>query len=223
MTPRIDPALLPESPHLRHERALWANNALWVAGIDEAGRGALAGPVAAAAVVLPQIQSLVLELDGVRDSKKMTPVQRESWAGVIQNTAVTWGIGLASAQEIDQMGISAATRLAATRAVHGLSVYPDYLLVDYINLPELPIPQISLVKGDMRSLSVAAASVLAKTTRDKILSDLDEKYPDYGLASHKGYGTAYHRKTIQQIGPSPIHRMSFAPIRKQVLDSISSS
>ena len=213
MTPRIDPSLLPESPHLQHERALWANGVLWVAGVDEAGRGALAGPVAAAAVILPQIPGFIQEYSGVRDSKMMTPAQREDWAQVIRDTSVTWGVGLASAQEIDKLGIVPATQLAVSRAIDTLLVCPDYLLIDYINLPNIPIPQISLVKGDMCSLSIAAASVLAKTTRDGLLVNLDEVYPGYGLGLHKGYGTASHVDAIRRLGPSPLHRMSFAPLR----------
>jgi ribonuclease HII len=213
MTPRIDPDLLPESPHLRHERALWVNGVLWIAGVDEAGRGALAGPVAAAAVILPQISGLIQEYAGVRDSKMMTPDQREAWAHVIRDTAVTHGVGLASAREIDIFGIVPATQLAVSRAIDTLAVCPDYLLVDYLKLPNIPIPQISLVKGDMRSLSIAAASVLAKTTRDSHLVNLDEQYPDYGFGSHKGYGTASHFEAIRRLGPSPLHRMSFAPLR----------
>lgn len=213
MTSRIDPVSLPKHPHLRHENALWVNGSLWVAGIDEAGRGALAGPVAAAAVILPQISTLIIELEGVRDSKKMTPIQREIWSQIIQEKAVTYGVGLASTKEIDASGIISATRLAMTRAIHNLAIYPDCLLLDYLNLPEVPIAQISLVKGDMRSLSIAAASILAKTARDAILKILDGEYPGYGFADHKGYGTKSHREAIQRLGPSPIHRMSFAPLR----------
>jgi ribonuclease HII len=213
MTPRIDPAHLPKHPHLRHENALWANGSLWVAGIDEAGRGALAGPVAAAAVILPQIPTFTVELEGVRDSKKMTPNQRECWAQTIQATAVTYGVGLASTEEIDRFGIIPATRFAMSRAISELAICPDCLLLDYLNLPEVPINQIALVKGDMRSLSIAAASILAKTKRDAILKSLDKDYPGYGFAENKGYGTKFHQAAIQRLGPSPIHRMSFAPLR----------
>jgi len=212
MTGRIDPSLLPLKPHLKHESALWANGALWVAGIDEAGRGALAGPVVAAAVVLPQIRDLMVDLWGVRDSKKMTANQRESWVHAIRATAVTHGIGMASASEIDSLGIVPANRLAGFRAVEALAVCPDYLLVDYLHLPDILIPQIALIKGDMQSLSIAAASVLAKTTRDALVSRYDEQYPGYGFAAHKGYGTASHLEAIRCLGPSPVHRMSFAPI-----------
>jgi len=213
MPPRIDPALIPAAPDLNHERALWANGALWIAGIDEAGRGALAGPVAAAAVVLPQIARFNLKLAGVRDSKQMTPAQRESWAIVIQENAVTYGVGLASAAEIDTLGIIPATRLAATRSIGSLSVIPDQLLIDYLHLPEVNLPQTALIKGDARSLSIAAASVLAKTARDAILMEMDTQYPGYGFSAHKGYGTQFHRDAIQRLGPSPVHRMSFAPLK----------
>ncbi len=206
---------LPVQPHLRHEAALWANGALWVAGIDEAGRGALAGPVAAAAVVLPQMAIATLGLYGVRDSKQMTPAQRDTWAGVIRQTAVACGVGLASAQEIDAQGIVPATRLAATRALEVLGICPDCLLLDYLHLPQVDIPQVSLVKGDRRSLSIAAASILAKTTRDAILVGLDAQYPGYGFEAHKGYGTQAHLDAIRNRGPSPAHRRSFAPLCSQ--------
>ena len=143
----------------------------------------------------------------------MTPAQRKDWAQVIRDTSVTWGVGLASAQEIDKLGIVPATQLAVSRAIDTLVVCPDYLLIDYINLPNIPIPQISLVKGDMCSLSIAAASVLAKTTRDALLVNLDGVYPGYGFGLHKGYGTASHVEAIRRLGPSPLHRMSFAPLR----------
>jgi ribonuclease HII len=206
------PRHLPDSPTLDLERALWANGALWIAGIDEAGRGALAGPVAASAVILPQIRNFTLELKGVRDSKKMTPAQRESWNRTIRESAVTYGVGLASAQEIDEIGILPATKLAAKRAIDALSVIPDHLLIDHFQMPDLDTPQTSISKGDAISLSIAAASVLAKTTRDAILCELDDAYPGYGFADHKGYGTAIHREAIANLGPTPVHRMTFAPL-----------
>jgi ribonuclease HII len=199
-------------PNLDHERALWANGALWVAGIDEAGRGALAGPVAAAAVILPQIVSFTKELRGVRDSKMMTPAQRESWSHAIQECVVSFGIGLASAGEIDTLGILPATCMAASRAIQALKIVPDHLLLDYLLLPDISIQQTSIIKGDMVSLSIAAASILAKTSRDAILVELDDQYPGYGFARHKGYGTTAHFEAIHQLGPSPVHRMTFAPI-----------
>ncbi|MDO9129399.1 MAG: ribonuclease HII [Anaerolineales bacterium] len=221
MTPKIDPASLPEFPHLRYERSLWKKGLSWVGGIDEAGRGALAGPVVAAVVILPPDASLsrrvgtvrstysAQSLRGVRDSKQMTPLQRESWAPRIQEIALAWGVGFASAEEIDSLGIVPATKLAVTRALDSLSLAPDYLITDYLLLPNCPLPQTALVKGDRRSLTVAAASVLAKTARDALMRELDGKYPGYGFARHKGYGTPQHRAELAQWGMCAIHRKSF--------------
>ena len=215
MTSRIDPQLIPAKPNLEWERALWKVGILRIAGIDEAGRGALAGPVAAAAVILPPERSMARELSGVRDSKQMTASQRESWFLRIQEIALAFGVGMASSEEIDILRIVPATRLAAQRALAALNLKPEHLLLDYIFLPDIPLPQTSLIKGDMRSLSIAAASVLAKTGRDALLAELDQQYPGYGLAVHKGYGTAAHREAIEQLGPTSIHRMSFAPIKNR--------
>jgi ribonuclease HII len=167
-------------------------------------------------VILPQIRNFNLELKGVRDSKKMTPAQRESWDLTIQESAVTFGVGLASAGEIDSLGILPATKLAAKRAIANLSVVPDHLLIDHFKMVEVEIPQTSIPKGDVISLSIAAASVLAKTTRDAILCEFDGQYPGYGFADHKGYGTTFHRAAIRKLGPTPIHRMTFAPLNKIV-------
>jgi ribonuclease HII len=210
----MTPSPLPDFPTLDIERALWANKALWVAGVDEAGRGAWAGPVAAAAVILPQIKHFTRELCGVRDSKMMTPSQRDAWSNTIRETVVTFGVGLASSDEIDTLGILPATRLAARRAIDQLSVVPDHLLLDHFQILELKIPQTAIPKGDVISLSIAAASVLAKTTRDAKLCELDSQYPGYGFANHKGYGTAGHRDAIQALGATSIHRMSFAPLKR---------
>jgi ribonuclease HII len=213
MPKRIDPALIPNSPNLEFENQLWSCGMKAIAGIDEAGRGALAGPVAAAAAILPATKSIRLELQGVRDSKEMNPSQRESWAQTIRERALAFGVGLASSTEIDTLGIVPATRLAAQRALKHLALPPDYLLLDYLFLPDLSFPQTSLIKGDARSLSIAAASVLAKTSRDAHMIELDQKYPGYGFAKHKGYGTQDHRDAITHLGPSPVHRLSFAPMR----------
>lgn len=210
--PRIkfDLSSLPSAPDLQFETALWAQNLRRLAGIDEAGRGALAGPVAAAAVILPVEPDLMAELHGVRDSKQMSPQAREEWAGCIQRVALAWAVGFASNLEIDALGIVPATRLAVGRALAGLSVRPEHLLVDYLALPDIPLPQTSLIKGDARSLSIASASVLAKTARDHLLQRLDNDYPEYGFAAHKGYGTLAHRRRLAQFGPCPIHRRSFS-------------
>jgi ribonuclease HII len=213
MPVKFDRNLLPAAPDLSFERALWRSGFSHLAGIDEAGRGALAGPVAAGAVILPVETGLIEILRGVRDSKEMAPVEREYWAGRLPGIAVTCGVGFASAQEIDALGIVPATRLAVQRALELLNTPPQHLLVDYLEIPGCAIPQTSLVKGDARSLSIAAASILAKTARDALLRQLDSQYPGYGFATHKGYGTAAHLAAIQRLGPCPVHRKSFAPIR----------
>lgn len=195
---------------LAFERHLWEGGFQRVAGIDEAGRGALAGPVCAAAVILPPDPAVAQTLSGVRDSKQMTPAAREAWAPRIRAAALAWGVGFASAEEIDALGIVRATKLAATRAVESLTLFPDSLLTDFLLFPELDLPQTALVKGDRRSLSVAAASVLAKTARDAWMIQQDARYPVYGFARHKGYGTLAHRRALERWGPSPLHRHSFA-------------
>jgi len=201
---------LPGFPTIEFEKAFWQGGFFGVAGIDEAGRGAWAGPVCAAAVILPPDPSLSRILNGVRDSKLMTPLRREYWAPRIHEIALAWGVGFASNEEIDTLGIVPATKLAARRALEALSQNPDYLLTDYLVFPELVIPQTALVKGDQRSLSVAAASVLAKTARDARLREVELEYPGYGFARHKGYGTRQHRAGIAQMGLCAIHRKSFA-------------
>lgn len=210
---RIDPDLVPENPQISFELALWTAGLPAVAGIDEAGRGCLAGPVTAAAVILPGTEKILDDLAGVRDSKLLNPVERETLRGRIESCAQAWGIGWASNAEIDRFGIVPATRLAAWRALDQLAVLPDHLLVDYLVLPDIEIPQTRLVKGDMRSLSIAAASILAKTHRDSWMIETDRKYPFYGFLRNKGYGTAPHREALRVHGPCPLHRLSFAPLR----------
>ncbi len=202
-----------DRPGLTFETALWGQGMKRVAGVDEAGRGALAGPVTAAAVVFPPDEELLKVLGGVRDSKQMAPAQREYWAERIREAALDWGIGWAEAAEIDALGIVPATRLAAMRAIRALRTPPDHLLLDYLQLPDCDIPQTALPKGDVRVLSIAAASVLAKTARDAHMAALDVRYPGYGFAAHKGYGTARHRAAIHRLGPTPLHRRSFAPLK----------
>ncbi len=206
---------IPPSPNLTFERALWEDNQQWIAGLDEAGRGAWAGPVVAAVVVFPPILNLEKKLLGVRDSKQMTVHQREYWAEIIQKQAQAWGVGSAGHFEIDQLGILPATRLAMQRALGQLSMTPDHLLIDALLLPELKSPQTALVKGDQRSLSIAAASILAKTTRDALMRQEDNVYPLYGFRRHKGYGTRFHQQALVENGPCPIHRLSFRPLREQ--------
>ena len=198
-------------PTLEFEQNLWTGGFLRIAGIDEAGRGAWAGPVAAAAVILPYNLSLTQTLCQVRDSKLMTPLAREIWTPRIKESALAWGVGFASAREIDSIGIVPATKLAATRALENL--FADYLISDFLVFREIDLPQTALVKGDQRSLSVAAASVLAKTTRDAIMRTLDGRYPGYGFSQHKGYGTRLHQDAIKRLGLSASHRMSFSITR----------
>ena len=210
---RFDPSLLPPTPDFQFEKKLWGNGLHTIAGIDDAGRGALAGPVAAGVVIFPPDESLVDLLHGLTDSKQMTPAQREGWAASIREAALAWEVGFASHQEIDDLGIVSATRLAALRALHACSEQADHLLLDYLFLPDLDLPQTNLVKGDQRSLSIAAASVLAKTSRDGRMGELDAEFPGYKLTDNKGYGTREHLAALEQSGPSPIHRLTFAPIR----------
>ncbi len=216
MTPVRDPA---KFPTLNFEQALWKAGFKHVAGIDEAGRGAWAGPVCAATVILPPDPELPHRLERVRDSKLMTPLAREIWAPRIKEVALAWGVGFASSQEIDMVGILPATKMAATRALERLDdgprtmdhlLMPDYLLTDYLLFPNIELPQTALVKGDRLSLSVAAASVLAKTARDALMRELDCRYPGYGFARSKGYGTQLHQEAIRRLGLCGIHRRSFS-------------
>ncbi len=211
---KFDLSTLPDSPDLSFETALWQTGVVNIGGVDEAGRGALAGPVSAGVVILPQDETLPEILSGVRDSKQMSAKQREQWAEQIRQTAVAAQVGFAEPAEIDELGIVPATRLAAMRAMAQISQTPGHLLIDHLAIPGAGLPQTSLVKGDCRSLSIAAASVLAKVARDALMVELDAQYPGFGFAGHKGYGTRKHLAAIEQLGPSPIHRMSFAPIRK---------
>jgi ribonuclease HII len=208
------------SPDLSFERLLWEGGLLAVAGLDEAGRGAWAGPVAAAAVVLPPEPGVAARLSGVRDSKQMTPAARQRWADAIRENAAAWGVGFASNQEIDALGILPATRLAMQRALEGCcSVVPAHLLIDALRLPGVPVPQTALIKGDARVLSIAAASVLAKTARDALLVELDVLHPGYGFARHKGYGTPQHRAALKELGVTSFHRKGFKPISEMLINS----
>jgi ribonuclease HII len=198
-----------KTPPLRFEKELWALGYKYIGGIDEAGRGAWAGPVAAAVVILPVNAGILRSLAGVRDSKRMTPIQRERAAPIIKAESLAWGIGFSSSQEIDEMGILPASRQAVMRALEMLPLAPEYLLLDYIHWPGLANPHLALPKGESQSLSIAAASVLAKTARDIFMCELDTQLPGYGFARHKGYGTARHRAAIRRLGLCPIHRTSF--------------
>mgnify|MGYP001025395107 CR=1 FL=1 len=207
----MGPLLIPD---LSQEFALYASGHVHVAGLDEAGRGAWAGPVCAAAVVLPlEEEGLAGSLEGVRDSKTLTPARREELLPIIRDVAVAVGVGWGEPGEIDLWGIVPTTRLAMERAVQGLGDYVSALVIDHLELPGLELPQRSLPKADGRCLSVAAASIVAKVERDTLMVDLDDEYPGYGLAQHKGYGTRQHREALQGLGCSPIHRVSWRPMR----------
>lgn len=176
-----------------------------VCGVDEAGRGPLAGPVFAAAVILPPDCALA----GLDDSKKLTEKKREALFDPIREQAEAWSIASASVEEIEEYNILQATFLAMRRAVEGLAVQPDLALVDGNRLPSLSVPARAVVKGDALSASIAAASILAKVSRDRLMIEMDAKYPEYRFAKHKGYGTALHLQLLRTHGPSPIHRTSF--------------
>lgn len=201
-------------PDLRFEYRLAAQGFRRVAGLDEVGRGAWAGPVVAGAVVLPATRfDLARALEGVHDSKMLSPAQREALLPRILNAAQATGVGYATHDEIDHLGIVPATRLAMRRALDALGAPPDALLVDALDLTEFGLPCMSLVRGDQQSLSIAAASILAKVVRDQYMDALDEQHPQYGFREHKGYGTALHRSALRQFGPCAAHRLTFAPLR----------
>jgi ribonuclease HII len=202
-------------PSLTYEYELRDCGLLHVAGVDEAGRGAWAGPVIAAAVILPLADfNLANLLCEVRDSKLLTPKQRIIAYGHIQEIALSIGIGQAPPEEVDNLGIIGATHRAMLRAIHALSIPPQHVLIDHLQLPNLEINQTALTKGDRDVLSISAASIIAKVARDEIMIELDSLYPDYGFSHHKGYGTLEHRRTLEEFGPSEIHRKTFAPIAK---------
>lgn len=202
-------------PDLQEELDLYAAGHTRVAGLDEVGRGAWAGPVCAAAVVLP-LDCLDLPdlLTGVRDSKQLSPARRETLVPVILDVAEAVGVGWAAPTEVDERGVVPATQQAMARAVAELDGRVDALLVDYLRLPDLGLPQRALPKADARCLSVAAASIVAKVTRDQLMVALARDFAGYGFARHKGYGTHQHREALARLGPSPIHRMSWRPIQE---------
>jgi ribonuclease HII len=183
-----------------------------VAGVDEAGRGPLAGPVVAAAVILPRS----LDIPGINDSKQLTPVVRDTLYERIHEEAIAIGVGVSDSRTIDRINILQATLRAMEEAVRGLRVPADCLLVDGISATALPMPQKTIKKGDSLSLSIAAASIVAKVTRDRLMLEYDRQYPGYGFAGHKGYGSAAHMAAIASLGPSPIHRLTFRGVREHV-------
>jgi ribonuclease HII len=192
----------------RYEREARQNGWMRIAGLDEAGRGSLFGPVVAAAVILNPRRRIV----GLDDSKKLTADRREALASRIVEHSLAWAVAEIDAARIDAWNIYQASRQAMLAAVSGLSPLPDYLLLDAIEI-DLPIEQKALVHGDARSVSIAAASILAKVERDRRMAEFDDLYPQYGLAKHKGYGTPDHLEALRRHGPSPLHRFSYAPVR----------
>jgi ribonuclease HII len=177
----------------------------WVAGLDEVGRGALCGPVVAGAVIL----GAAFDTEGIDDSKKLTARQREILAERVRAGAVAWAIGVADVEEIDRLNVLQATYRAMERALSGLRPEPDFVLVDAVRVPQCGAPQRPIVKGDAQSVSIAAASIVAKVARDAMMREIDGKYPGYGLARNMGYGSQHHREALRRMGPSEIHRRTF--------------
>ena len=207
-----------EEDRFKIEREHWARGVLRLVGVDEAGRGPLAGPVVAVAVVLPREwgeAGLPEVLAGLNDSKQVKATEREAWFEVLHgNTDIDFGLGILEASEVDRINILQATHEAMRKALMGLATPADHALVDGRPVPLLGTPQTALVKGDSRSYSIAAASILAKVTRDRLMLEYHERWPQYGFDGHKGYGTAAHLAALRQHGPCPIHRQSFAPLRE---------
>ena len=203
---------------LEYERKAWAGGHRRLAGVDEAGRGPLAGPVVAAALTADP-DFLQSEIDGVlatlTDSKKLSEKRRDAFFDLLDSAPeVEFAVGICSAKEVDNLNILRATHLAMRRAVEGLSPLPDHVLVDGLPVKGLPVVSTAIVKGDSKSLLIAAASIIAKVTRDQRMRELDAQYPAYGFAGHKGYGTKSHMAALLKIGPCPEHRRSFRPVRE---------
>ena len=204
-------------PDFSIETEISGDSTLFIAGVDEVGRGTLAGPVVAAAAILPGPVPAEYEKI-VNDSKLLSESQRQRAFDWLVGWCVSYGIGASTADEIDAIGIVPATRLAMSRAIAELEPQPDHLLIDAVELASVAIPQTSIIRADSRSQSAAAASIIAKVTRDKLMSSIfDMEFPDYGFAAHKGYGTEFHITALKKYGVSPIHRRSFRPV-KDILD-----
>jgi ribonuclease HII len=201
-------------PNLQKEIALLEQGYRFVAGLDEAGRGAWAGPVVAAAVILPSNQpNLSATLVGLRDSKKLNKNKREQFFELIQKTALAVSVGVAPPEMVDEINVIGATRHAMQQALANLTIPSDYLLLDYLSLPDIDLPQDAFAKADNLSLTVAAASVIAKVTRDRLMVESSQKYLGYDFDRHKGYGTPAHRAALAKQGPCPLHRMSYKPLK----------
>ncbi len=197
-------------PDTAYEQVLSESGFVRIAGVDEAGRGPLAGPVVAAAVILP----FPCPIEGIDDSKRLSPARRALLYEKIHRHALACAAGICTVETIDAINILQAARRAMRQAVLGLSLSPDFVLVDAITIPEIPCPQRGIIHGDRLSLSIAAASIIAKVTRDRMLEELDREYPQYGFAVHKGYATREHLAAITRHGVCPAHRRSFAPVRE---------
>ena len=204
-----------QKPSFTEEKKLAKQGYRLIAGVDEVGRGALAGPVVAAAVVLPR-RLKGAWLDEVKDSKLLSQIKREFLFHYIHETAISIGIGLAPPQVIDALGIIKATQLAMKTAINQLSPPPESLLIDYMCLPEVSLHQKGITNGDRLCFSIACASIMAKVARDRLMIELDRIYPGYGLAQHKGYCTEKHLSCLRRLGPCPIHRQSFRPVRDTI-------
>ena len=201
-------------PHLEKEIALLRQGYRFIAGLDEAGRGAWAGPVVAAAVILPiDSSNIVHTLSAVHDSKRLTPNKRDKLFEIIDKNALAISVGIATAPMVDELNVVGATRHAMQQALDKLSLTPDYLLLDHLTLPAIDLPQDAFPKADSTSLTVAAASIIAKVTRDRLMVDFNQTYPSYAFDRHKGYGTKLHQAALAQYGPCPLHRMSFNPLK----------
>jgi len=209
-------------PNFDEEDALRSQGYDLIAGIDEVGRGALAGPVVASAVILPHPADLPW-LKFVRDSKELNSGQRETLFDSINGEAVAVGTGVVPSEVIDSMNILKATKLAMIQAVEKLLKQPGFLIIDRVTLPRCPIPQRGITRGDKLCLSIACASIIAKVTRDRMMDEFDRTYPGYGFAQHKGYGTEAHMSSLRRLGPSPIHRLYFAPLRNLIAGENSTS
>lgn len=202
-------------PSFKYERNLFQNGILLVAGIDEAGRGPLAGPVVAAAVILPQ----KFKRGKLDDSKKLTPQAREElYLRLTDNPGIHWHAAVVSVEDIDRMNILRATHHAMRLAVEGLRMAPQHVLIDGLEVRPFPIPQTAIVDGDALCVSIAAASVIAKVTRDRIMVEMHALYPEYDFAQHKGYSTREHLARLRKHGPCPIHRRSFEPVAQRIFD-----
>jgi len=202
-----------KGPSFLEEEQLKIQGYHYIAGIDEAGRGPLAGPVVAAAVVLPDSMNYGW-MSIVNDSKQVTPRKRELLYGCITEITDSIGVGIVSASAIDEIGIVRATRRAMKLAVEKLEPSPDYCIIDYMFVPEIHLPQKGITRGDSLCFSIACASIIAKVTRDRLMVELDNRYPGYKFSSHKGYGTREHIACLKRLGPSPVHRYSFKPVQE---------